>query len=477
MNDYDEMRDSFSFLIDDYIQPSLIVHLNGDVLHVNEPFKILSGKLATLKIKSIIDSASERAFRAFVTKAAASKVTLVNSIPTTVYLNETYTGEMHVLSNPGHPIIIMKFKIETRIGSLSVKKYINAFNRSSNAMVLVDEQGIIQDVNIGYINLFDSSKEDMIGKEFTTIIDLIDPENDYDYSSYFASVKNLGIIKSTKAYQRSIDDIRHYHITTTYDKETTLFFVEIEDCTEKENLQVQLAHSGSLSAVGQIAASIAHEIRNPITTLKGFTQLLKASATDESIRYISVIEDEIDRMESILSEMLLLSKPITKKKSIFSLTSLICDMVEILKPKAVMDEIEIETLLNDKQDAFIFGDSDKFKQVLLNLFKNALESMTSGGKLSIKLSEVESEFMLSIQDTGTGMSRHHLNQVFMPFFSSKTGGTGLGLPFVLKIVEEHGGTISVDSQIDKGTQFIVTLPKGNSMDKQVNSSGSHSVYS
>ena len=113
--------------------------------------------------------------------------------------------------------------------------------------------------------------------------------------------------------------------------------------------------------------------------------------------------------------------------------------------------------LTTEKDSLLYGDSDKFKQVLLNLFKNALESMTKGGKLSIELIEKGGDLILSIADTGKGMTRHQVNQVFMPFFSSKAGGTGLGLPFVLKTVEEHGGTIAVESQIEKGTKFILDV--------------------
>ena len=165
-------------------------------------------------------------------------------------------------------------------------------------------------------------------------------------------------------------------------------------------------------------------------------------------------------MESILGEMLVLSKPSEKKKSIFSLEVLVGDMVSILSPKAVMDGIEVIQRVELSRTPLIFGDSDKMKQVLLNLFKNALESMQIGGKLSIHLTESEDEkLLLSITDTGKGMTHHQVSQVFMPFFSSKPGGTGLGLPFVLKAVEDHGGTIAVESQIGEGTKFILTFPR------------------
>ncbi|MFC5602884.1 ATP-binding protein [Sporosarcina koreensis] len=341
----------------------------------------------------------------------------------------------------------------------NLKIYYNAFKHSSNFLLVVDPFGEIIDVNEMHSVFINQTRDELIGRNIAEVLAIVDPDKNEPIQDHLAKVKEHRCVQSITTYQRSADDTRYYHITTYYDNDTDMFIFQLSDATEKENLQVQLAHSGSLSAVGQIAASIAHEIRNPITTLKGFTQLLKVSATEDSIRYISVIEDEIERMENILGEMLVLSKPSEKKKSIFSLEVLVGDMVSILSPKAVMEGIEVVQQTELSSNPLIFGDPDKMKQVLLNLFKNALESMQVGGKLSIHLSESDEKLVLSITDTGKGMTRHQVSQVFMPFFSSKPGGTGLGLPFVLKAIEDHGGTIAVESQVDIGTKFTLNFPK------------------
>lgn len=459
MNNRDKLNESFSFLIDDGLKPSLIVHLNGDILHENGSFKYLSANRDSNSITDLLDNESSEAWRSYIAKVLVSKYTLTGSFPISIRLDEQYDGLINLFSPAGSQVVVAKMTLSSGKNILPLKEYINAFNQSSNPMAIVDNGGIIRDLNLSFVAFFNMPKEELVDSNMSAMVKLIDSLSEFDTSSFLEKVRIKGFHEYFQTYQHSASDIRHYHITTYYDEETTMFFVEMEDYTEKENLQLQLAHSGSLSAVGQIAASIAHEIRNPITTLKGFTQLLKASATDESIRYISVIEDEIDRMESILSEMLLLSKPSIKKKTIFSLERLICDMISLLHPKAVMEEIEIDKRFNTENDSFLHGDSDKIKQVLFNLFKNALESMSKGGILSIELNEKDGNLILSIKDTGKGMTRHQVNQVFMPFFSSKAGGTGLGLPFVLKTVEEHGGTIAVESQIEKGTNFILTFAK------------------
>lgn len=459
MSDFDSIIKSLSFLLDDSFRPSLVLQLNGDIYYENEPFKMHFDITDKSNINEIIDSTSMREWTGFSERARTSQQILMEKLSVTLCLDEKVPGQLQLFYIPDIKKIIAKFDLQEPSKIPSLKTYFNAFRQSSDFLLLVDQDGKIRDVNEVHSVFINQTRKELVGQSIGKVLSIIDPENDGSVYDLLDKVKDQGFVESIKTYQRSTEDTRYYHITTYYDKETNMFIFQMSDSTEKENLQVQLAHSGSLSAVGQIAASIAHEIRNPITTLKGFTQLLKVSATDDSIRYISVIEDEIERMETILGEMLVLSKPSEKKKAVFSLEVLVGDMVSILLPKAVMDGIEVAQQAELSSNPHIFGDPDKMKQVLLNLFKNALESMQVGGKLSIHLTESDGKLILSITDTGKGMTRHQVSQVFMPFFSSKPGGTGLGLPFVLKTIEDHGGTIAVESQVDVGTKFILTFPK------------------
>ena len=150
-----------------------------------------------------------------------------------------------------------------------------------------------------------------------------------------------------------------------------MFITRMADHTEQVILEKRLAHKESLYEVGQLAASIAHEIRNPITTLKGFTQLLRNSTAEESEKYLTVIDDEIIRMESILNEMLILSKPSIEEKTFISLPKLLSTMIKLFQPKARIEGISIIQYTGDLDEVFIFGDEAKLKQVLLNLMKNS----------------------------------------------------------------------------------------------------------
>ncbi|HEX5565082.1 MAG TPA: histidine kinase dimerization/phospho-acceptor domain-containing protein, partial [Sporosarcina sp.] len=412
MSDFDKIRKSVSFLMDDNFRPGLALQLNGDIYSENEPFKIHFDMKNKKNLNEIIEAASMLDWTRFSERAEKSDHVLMDLMQVSFLGKEKSPVPMHVFYIPEIKMIVAMFDVPDLKKIPSLKTYYNAFKHSANFMLLVDPLGEIINVNEMHTVFINLTRDELIGHSIEKVFAIIDPDNSEPLQHHLAKVKEHGCVQSITTYQRSPDDTRYYHITTYYDNDTDMFIVNLSDATEKENLQVQLAHSGSLSAVGQIAASIAHEIRNPITTLKGFTQLLKVSATEDSIRYISVIEDEIERMENILGEMLVLSKPSEKKKSIFSLEVLIGDMVSILSPKAVMEGIEVVQQAELSSNPLIFGDPDKMKQVLLNLFKNALESMQVGGKLSIHLSESDEKLVLSITDTGKGMTRHQVSQVF-----------------------------------------------------------------
>src|SRR5699024_6340885 len=183
-----------------------------------------------------------------------------------------------------------------------------------------------------------------------------------------------------------------------------LYRIRVIDWTDYTLMQQQLTQKDSLQEVGQLAASIAHEIRNPITTLKGFIQLMKTTADETTTNYLAVINDEVDRMEAILSEMLQLAKPSSLCKDIICMAELLSTIEKIMYPKATYESIELLLLNEFEGEQFILGEEGKLKQVLLNLLKNSMEAMDSGGKLTIQLKNSERDYVtVIIKDTGKGI--------------------------------------------------------------------------
>lgn len=236
-----------------------------------------------------------------------------------------------------------------------------------------------------------------------------------------------------------------------------------DNITEREFKDQLLLHSGKLSAVGELAAGIAHEIRNPLTSLKGFIQLMRGNniSTQLYVQYFNVMLEELERINSIIGELLLLAKPNATFINFINPRILIENVISLLSGQANMESIQIQTNFAI-ENVFIKGDENKLKQVFINIIKNGMEAMENGGEIFIELFLVSDDF-ISIRciDQGYGMLNEHIKKVGTSFFTTKEKGTGLGLFITKKIVEDHKGKLFIHSEPGKGTVVEVLLPVSN----------------
>ncbi|TYP71407.1 sensor histidine kinase [Paenibacillus methanolicus] len=216
--------------------------------------------------------------------------------------------------------------------------------------------------------------------------------------------------------------------------------------------------SEKLRAVGELAAGMAHEIRNPLTTLRGFIDLSRSHGYNIE-RWFDVITQEITRMSELTGEFLQFSKPHISNMRLEPIGACI-DRVRHLTESAVTSKGH--TLDVDPVDdlVLIFMDRDKIVQVLLNLLRNAIEAMDEPGHIVVRTRVTASDVIIDIEDTGCGISEADAARIFDPFFTTKERGTGLGLSICRKIIEDHGGILTVRSQPGVGTVFTVELPRG-----------------
>lgn len=230
----------------------------------------------------------------------------------------------------------------------------------------------------------------------------------------------------------------------------------VRDISERKKTEEILLHSEKLSAAGQLAAGIAHEVRNPLTAIKGFLQLMDANKEYQK-SYFQIINSEINRIELILSELLLLSKPQDMKFKQANLLEILKQVKALIDTHATMNNIEIElSYLSDIQS--LICDENQLKQVFINYLKNAIEAMPNGGKISMNVLSEENHFIkIQIIDQGCGIPKEHLERIGQPFFTTKENGTGLGFMISMKIIENHQGKIKIDSS-ENGTTIEVTLP-------------------
>lgn len=226
------------------------------------------------------------------------------------------------------------------------------------------------------------------------------------------------------------------------------------DITERKAAEEILLRSEKLSIVGELAAGIAHEIRNPLTTIKGFMQLYKRG--DSSID--GLLLSELDRIETITSQLLSLGKPQAVQLNRTSVLELIKGTLELLAPEAMMSNIQFK-LKYEETSYFITCEKNQLKQVFLNIVKNAMEAMKDGGEIQITLRKgPDDECVISFQDQGCGIPEELLPRLGEPFYTLKEKGTGLGLMISNKIIKQHNGSISFKSNGKEGTIVEIKLP-------------------
>jgi two-component system, sporulation sensor kinase D len=234
---------------------------------------------------------------------------------------------------------------------------------------------------------------------------------------------------------------------------TNYYLLRRKSAREKKQNELQ-----KLELVGTFAASIAHEIRNPLTGIKGLIQLLNEKYTSEKDQtYFSVIHQEINRINEIVSEFLVLGKPTAIKTDTVDLRVILTELVPLIQYEAGRNHHE-STFILPEQPMYVLCSKDQMKQVILNLTKNAIESMDSKGYLTVELNQASNTCLLSISDTGTGISLKEKKKIFTPFYTSKETGTGLGLVICKRIIDSFNGDIHISSKLKKGTTVTISLP-------------------
>lgn len=233
--------------------------------------------------------------------------------------------------------------------------------------------------------------------------------------------------------------------------------IMIQDMTELETLKLELSHVERLGIIGQMAAGITHEIRNPMAVVRGFLQLMREKSSDNLDHYYRIVLDELDRANSIINDFLALAQNKTEQKEESRLHDIIHELTPLLWADANLRGQSIEVDLDHKVPVLMLNPKE-IKQLILNLCRNAMEAMEDKGQLTIITSVVENGIELHVSDTGPGISSEEQAKLFQPFYTTKSKGTGLGLALCQSILDKHGGKISVRSELGVGTTFIVLLP-------------------
>jgi two-component system sensor histidine kinase PilS (NtrC family) len=237
-----------------------------------------------------------------------------------------------------------------------------------------------------------------------------------------------------------------------------------QDITKMVEMEEHIRRQERLATVGSLAAGIAHEIRNPLASLSGSIQLLQGDLElkGDDKRLMDIVVHETDRLNSIITDFLEYARPKNTQAERIALGPAVDETIILLKNSKTFNQNIMITCDIDPR-VRLDGDAQRMRQVFWNLLINACQAMPDGGAITISAAvsppvDGRAWSQIIITDTGLGIARELRDKIFDPFFTTKTGGTGLGLAIVYRIVEDHGGTIFVDSEAGKGTRFTIRLP-------------------
>ncbi|WP_246943923.1 PAS domain S-box protein [Bacillus pinisoli] len=364
-----------------------------------------------------------------------------------------FTSRHKVLD--GYNMTIFRNVSETRMMEKELResehKFRKLYDNALNGFIILDHDGHIVDMNPEAKRIFNvGENSSFLRKKFQdfAIYSELDKEQKWRDLLNNRHINGHFVLGHRNIeYTLSKNIIQDHHLAI------------LHDVTERKAMEERLRKSDTLNVVGELAAGIAHEIRNPMTALKGFIQLLQGSEMQEDYAmYFEVITAELMRIETIITEFLILAKPQAVNYQQRDLIKIVSDTIDLLTPQAALENIQLEfTSLNEIPE--IYCEPNQLKQVFINILKNGIEVMSNGGVISVTTSLEENQMVkISFKDQGTGIPKDKLKRLGEPFYTTKERGTGLGLMVSYKIIAEHNGKIEVESEEGQGTVFHIFLP-------------------
>ncbi|MFH0976820.1 MAG: ATP-binding protein [Spirochaetota bacterium] len=349
------------------------------------------------------------------------------------------------------------FNMSQRKGSKLLEKVVNAkFDIESDNVFVKSFK------NMENIHIFNTWNDNNVDDQIKSFIDVAE----FVVVPLIVENRPIGIIVADNKFNQVPISNDHIELLSIFAVQASLLIDSFQSVStlKKEmdkikNKQDAIIESEKLAAIGRISTHIAHEIRNPLVTMGGYARrIMQISDDNEKIKKAAdVILKESVRLENILSNVMDLTKPQTLIKNLNNINNIIKDTNELLKNVFFEKRIRIITKLSDSLP-LSNSDPNQIKQVILNLLQNAVDATPSGGEIEVATYSDESNIIIIISDTGTGIENSNLESIYEPFFTTKITGVGLGLAIVNKIIKDHNGSIVVRNKDTGGAEFTITLP-------------------
>ncbi|NUH86045.1 PAS domain S-box protein [Bacillus firmus] len=438
---------------------------NGEIIDANEAacriFECTHDELIKKEIKDFVYEKSER-YRNIVKEMfikGSIRDELVFLMPNGQFKSLEFTVKLN--SVEGYHMTIFRNVSERHAMEKSLReseqKFLMIFEGALEGILLWNDQFEIVDINQSGQRMLQITKDDLIGASLHSILNdcnITDDELKEQIRNIHSEGQSDGNLSITLKTGRK----KFFEFSNKLNIFSNISMTTFKDITEKLEMEEQLRKSDTLNVIGELAAGIAHEIRNPMTALKGFIQLLEGSVKEDHTMYFNVITTELSRIDSIINEFLILAKPQAVKFVELDISQIMKETVDLLSAQAVLHNVQFRTYYEQNLPK-VFCESNQMKKVFINIIKNAIEVMPKGGYITVSIQKVsDHKVHISIKDEGTGIPAHKIKKLGEPFYTTKERGTGLGLMVTYKIIEEHKGTIEVESKMGEGTVFHIYLP-------------------
>ncbi|WP_203246041.1 PAS domain S-box protein [Sporosarcina beigongshangi] len=332
------------------------------------------------------------------------------------------------------------------------------FEHSEDAIVVFGLDQKIIKVNPAFEKIYGWKEIECIGQSPR----LFPPSEDAkveERTKYVLQGQSFHLLRTKEMRKGGVVFDAELTITPVYNKQheiVAMTFIS-RDITLRLQAEQLLIDTEKVKAIGEIAASVAHEVRNPLTSISGFIQIINNDSANPYRTYTDVIYSEINRIDLIVSEFLVLSKPNLKKSTAFFIEQTLRDVIVMFEPEFTQRSIVCSPNI-PANTVTINSNEDGMKQVFINVLKNSSEAIGKNGDITITLTRQIDSISISILDNGPGMDQMTMDNLYKPFFTTKLEGTGLGMMISKKIIADQGGTMTVSSIVGEGTETVITLP-------------------
>ena len=331
----------------------------------------------------------------------------------------------------------------------------NIFESISDMVYFVGRDYVVKNINKAVSNRLGKPPKDIIGKKCYEVF--------HGTKQPLSECPHQKTVEKREAFVEEVED--SYLGGTFITSSSPIFDISgefigtvnvVSDITELKNLRERVIKTDRMAALGEVAARVAHEIRNPLVSLGGFARRLEKKLDGNLKEYADIIAKEVGRLEGILNEILSFVKETRINKEIVSSNNIIDEVISLIWSE--IDDRGIVLVKEYSEPIELFVDPNRIKDALLNILTNAVQAVGSNGTISVKTYFRNGACIFEIKDTGPGIAEEDLTYIFDPFFTTKKSGTGLGLTITHRIIEEHDGSIEVESKPGAGSTFRVLIP-------------------